>query len=454
MCVLWNGTVFAQQLQLGQTIFSGNGCRQDGSRATLSPDGRQISILFDNYSVQAGGFGGSTVDSKNCDISVVAKVPHGFSVALFSIDYRGFAAVPYGGRLRFSADYNFAGKNSRRYSQEFVGPMNDNFNFRNEINSQINIWSACGAEVILKTQSNLVAEASQSETVTGSLDSIDIQSGITYNFQYRECSEPGAQPIVEPIQSPTLPPQNKDLSIHGWVDGLQDLGEQGYLLNGWACSKNINSSIDVHVYINGPAGQGQFVKAGTGNLGSEEAVSRECQTSGVKHRFSIPFSKDEASRFANSSIWVHGISPVNLPNLHIGNSGGVIFPKIQSKLLGGLAEVYGDGSGGNQVVGWACMIDQIRPIDVEVFIGGPVGIGIFGGSQTTNSGMDFHYTRNACGFNNQLIGFVVVVPEQIVKTNLNKPIYVYGIDPTTGQFHQLDGSGQRGIVFSLRSGSR
>lgn len=441
----------AQNLSLGAPTFGGNGCSGGTARATLSPDGQQISILFDNYIATAGGNTQLDIDRKNCDIAIPVKVPQGYSVAVFAIDYRGFAMIPDGGRVRFSADYFFAGRSSRRYSKEYQGPFNDNYTFRNELSTDVDVWSACGADVILRTQSSMVAETNfRSQEVMSSVDSIDVQSGITYNLQYRRCNNGGApQPPVPPNPPP---PVSRVQDIHGYIDGFQDLGERGLLLNGWACAKTVNSSIAVHVYINEAAGRGQFVKAGVANLNNEPAVTQQCQSQYQQHRFSIPFTRDEAIRYANSKVWVHGISPVGLPNLTIGQSGRVAFPIFQNNLKGQVYNASDDGAMGNIVSGHICLNSTVRAVDVEVFVGGPAGVGTFVGTSKADGYMDFEAIRSSCrGFRDGK-SFSVQVPFDVVRKKMGEFIFVYAVDPMTGNLQQLDGSGVVRIIPPFHGG--
>lgn len=318
----------AQNLTLGTPTFGGNGCASGTARATLSPDGQQISILFDNYIATAGGYTQLEMDRKNCDIAIPVRVPQGYSVAVFAIDYRGFAVIPEGGRVRFSADYFFAGRSSRRYSKEYQGPFNDNYTFRNELSTN-----------------------------------------------------------------------------------------------------------------NEAAGRGQFVKAGVANLNNEPAVTQQCQSQYQQHRFSIPFTRDEAIRYANSKVWVHGISPVGLPNLTIGQSGRVVFPSFQKNLQGQVYNATDDGSMGNVISGHICLNSTARAVDVEVFVGGPAGVGTFVGTAKADGYMDFEAIRFSCrGFRDGR-AFSVHVPFNIVRDRIGQSIFVYAVDPMTGNLQQLDGSG-------------
>lgn len=446
----------AQKLELGRATFGGAGCANGTARATLTPDGQAISILFDNFTTAAGGYTGLTVDQRYCDIAIPVRVPQGYSVAVFTIDYRGFAALPSGGRMRFSADYFFAGKNSRRYSKEFLGPYNDNYTFTNELRADLDVWSACGAEVILRTQSMMATETNRrNEDAMASVDSIDIQSGITYNFQYRRCgSNPNPPPPVPPTPNPPPAPPTPPVPpappaggpIHGYIDGFQDLGAQGLVLNGWACAKNRNESIDVHVYVNGAAGTGQFVKAARADRPSEPAVAQQCQTQYSNHRFSIPFTRSEAMQLSGVSVFVHGISPVGLPNLTIGQSGRVSFPVVQANnVRGGITSVEPDGASGNWVTGYACIPGQPRSLDIEVFIGGPAGSGTFAGTGKADMNLgDNVSTSRGCNPN---AAYRVNMGFHVVQPRIGLPVYAYAVDPSSGTLIPLDGSGRHYVVL-------
>lgn len=444
LLVLTPGLASAQSLQLDTPSFYGTGCNSSNARATLSPNGQQISILFDDYIVSAEGRFEPAIDRKNCDVNIPIRAPHGFSVALFTIDYRGFAALDSSSRLSFTADYSLSGRSSRRYSREFQGPMNDNYTFRNEIRAELDVWSACGGTLNLRTQSSMIAEAPAGGQAQGSIDSMDIQSGIIYSFQFRRCNTTPEPP--RPTPTPT-PPAHQDRNIKGNIDQFTTAPNGGVVLQGWACAKNTEQSIDVHVYVNGAAGGGgQMLKAGRASNSSEAAVSRECGTQNTAHRFAIPFTAEEALQFGNAPVWVHGISPVGLPNLAIANSGRINFPKASTQIFGSLVSVTDNGGGGNQVTGFACHASLVRPIEVEIFVGGPAGVGRWTSSAKANLGMDVWEMPRQCIHNANQSGFAIQIPPEIASSNIGQAVYAYAIDPLTGTLHQLSGSGSQRVI--------
>ncbi|WP_226469880.1 RHS repeat domain-containing protein [Luteimonas panaciterrae] len=114
-------------------------------------------------------------------------------------------------------------------------------------------------------------------------------------------------------------------AVLGYIDGITQVGTD-YLLGGWACDTGVNASIDVHVYVGGPAGTGTGVAIATANKPSETAISTRCQTTGVSHRFSIPIPLAVRREHQGETIYVHGISRSGGSNLTIDNSGDFLVP--------------------------------------------------------------------------------------------------------------------------------
>ena len=68
---------FAQDpndISLGEPGYGGNGCPAGSVSATLSPDAKSLSMLFDSYIVEAGGETGRSFDRKSCTIAIPVSV--------------------------------------------------------------------------------------------------------------------------------------------------------------------------------------------------------------------------------------------------------------------------------------------------------------------------------------------------------------------------------------------
>jgi hypothetical protein len=178
----------ADDLRLGYPAYGGNGCPQGTASAVLSPDQKTLSILFDQYSVEAGRTTGRPVDRKSCNIAIPVHVPSGYSISLFQVDYRGYNSLPQGASSRLNVDYFFAGMRGPSYSRTFYGSQNQNYLVSNSLAGSSLVWSPCGAETNLRINSSLMAQSNSfNEQTLATVDSADLRSGLIYHIQWRRC---------------------------------------------------------------------------------------------------------------------------------------------------------------------------------------------------------------------------------------------------------------------------
>src|SRR2546428_9379806 len=116
-------------------------------------------------------------------------------------------------------------------------------------------------------------------------------------------------------------------TIRGYVDNASYDGSRVVLV-GWACAGGIAQSVNVHVYVGGPAGSGSWFTAATANQPSEPAVAGACGVGYGAYRFSIatPFGPEVMMQLGGLKIYVHGISPVGGSNRLLTNSGLFALP--------------------------------------------------------------------------------------------------------------------------------
>lgn len=176
------------QIRLGNPGYGGTGCPAGSASATLSPDQTALSIIFDQFVVEAGGITGKTIDRKNCSVAIPVHVPQGFSISIFKVDYRGFNAVPAGGMSVFNAEYFFAGMQGPRSQRVFSGPQNDQYLISDDLITSALVWSPCGADVNLRVNASMMARTnSRREQIMSTVDSADLSSGMIYHIQWRRC---------------------------------------------------------------------------------------------------------------------------------------------------------------------------------------------------------------------------------------------------------------------------
>jgi hypothetical protein len=189
------GAAMAQSnpgISLGYPGYGGSGCPQNTASATLSPDGTALSILFDQFVVEAGGPTGRRVDYKSCNLAIPVNIPQGYSVSIFQVDYRGFNALTSGARSQLTNDYFFqtgsGGSRTVRLSRSFMGPNNNDYLTTDRLAVNALVWTPCGEQATLRINSNMrVFANSRMDQAMSTVDSADVSAGLIYHIQWRRC---------------------------------------------------------------------------------------------------------------------------------------------------------------------------------------------------------------------------------------------------------------------------
>lgn len=177
----------ADDIYLGEAGYGGNGCPSGSASVTLSPDAKALSILFDQYSAEAGN--GRSIDRKSCNIAIPVHVPQGMSVSIIEVDYRGYVSAPAGGSASFRTEYFFAGSRGPTFSKNFTGPYDDEYTLKSNLGLSSVVWSACGADVNLRVNTSMVAKTNRRmDTTLATVDSADFKAGLIYHLQWRRCN--------------------------------------------------------------------------------------------------------------------------------------------------------------------------------------------------------------------------------------------------------------------------
>jgi len=178
----------ADDIRLGNPSYGGTGCPGGSASVALSPDNKSLSILFDQYVVEAGGSSGRVTDRKTCNVAIPVHVPQGLSLSIFKVDYRGYNSLPYGAYSQFNVEYFFAGARGPSYRKTFYGSLSDSYLLTNTLTANAIVWSACGQDVILRSNSSmLVRTNSQGSEAFATVDSADFRAGLVYHLQWRRC---------------------------------------------------------------------------------------------------------------------------------------------------------------------------------------------------------------------------------------------------------------------------
>ncbi|PID45298.1 MAG: hypothetical protein CSB47_09420 [Proteobacteria bacterium] len=177
------------EVEIKDVGYAGNGCPSGSASVVLAPDKKSVSVLFDDYIAEAGGSGQRRFDRKKCDIAFGLKIPSGISVSFVDADYRGFNDLPRGARASFKRDYFFAGSRGPSLTKNWRGPRSRDFTIKDRLSVFANVWSACGADVILRSKTAATVRTRPGREALMMVDSADLTTRTVYryNFRYRRC---------------------------------------------------------------------------------------------------------------------------------------------------------------------------------------------------------------------------------------------------------------------------
>jgi hypothetical protein len=159
--------------------YAGSGCPVNSASASVSPDGQELSVLFDKFAA----IGNSATESrKSCNLSIPIKIPQGFQVSLYDADYRGYVAPATRATLR--SEYFFAGSKGPVFQRNFNGETN--YDARDSLATIADVWSGCGDSVNMRVNASIRAQGQGMATV----DSFDLaHRGLVYHLKYRACGQ-------------------------------------------------------------------------------------------------------------------------------------------------------------------------------------------------------------------------------------------------------------------------
>jgi len=187
---------YSPDIQMRTPTLSGSGCPRNTSSVVLSLDNKQLSILFDDFLVEASKEAG-TRQEKFCNIQIPVQVPSGFIATIERLDYRGFNSIPRGGVVVFENKYTVITNSARKPTatelntakKVFMGPLEDDFHVVTRVGA-LKKSNECGKSFYLNMNTSLKASTNRAleQTLTG-LDSIDgeAKASVKYHLRWKRC---------------------------------------------------------------------------------------------------------------------------------------------------------------------------------------------------------------------------------------------------------------------------
>ncbi|MGW0546067.1 DUF4360 domain-containing protein [Streptomyces altiplanensis] len=171
---------------------NGSGCPQGTAAVAVSPDNTAFTVTYSEYLAQVGLGAKPTDFRKNCQLNLIVHVPHGFTYAVASADYRGYARLQAGATATQKASYYFQGSpDTASRTHPHTGPYDNNWQATDETDWGQLVWAPCGAKRNFNINTELRVSAGTSDPAkTNSfiaMDSTDGDIKTIYRLAWKEC---------------------------------------------------------------------------------------------------------------------------------------------------------------------------------------------------------------------------------------------------------------------------
>ncbi|WP_369216752.1 DUF4360 domain-containing protein [Streptomyces flavofungini] len=170
---------------------NGSGCPLGTAAVAVSQDNTAFTVTYSDYLAKTGAGADPTAARKNCQLSLVVYVPQGFTYAIASADYRGYASLQPGAKGIEKASYYFQGSPSTAaLSHEFKGAYDDNWQATDTTDWAQLVYAPCGERRNFNINTELRVSAGTSDPAKSSfmtMDSTDGDISTKYHLAWKEC---------------------------------------------------------------------------------------------------------------------------------------------------------------------------------------------------------------------------------------------------------------------------
>jgi hypothetical protein len=171
---------------------NGSGCPKGSAAIQVSPDNTAFTVTYSEYTASVGPKATPLDFRKNCQLLLDIKVPSGFTFAIASADYRGYASLRDGAYGEQNASYYFQGHSKTTMSQhKFKGPLEDDWQRTDQVAIASTSFLPCGEKRYLNINTDLRVNRGTSDTKKHtnflSMDSTDAAINTLYRVAWKSC---------------------------------------------------------------------------------------------------------------------------------------------------------------------------------------------------------------------------------------------------------------------------
>ncbi|MDX3453422.1 DUF4360 domain-containing protein [Streptomyces sp. ME02-8801-2C] len=177
------------KIVINVATVNGSGCPAGTAAVAVSGDNTAFTVTYSDYLAQVGGNSDPTAFRKNCQLNLKVHVPAGFTYAIASADYRGFASLQRGASAIQRASYYFQGSSSTAFrTHTYNGPLNDNWQATDITDWAQLVYAPCGVQRNFNINTELRVNAGTSMgTSFMAMDSTDGDINTVYHLAWQRC---------------------------------------------------------------------------------------------------------------------------------------------------------------------------------------------------------------------------------------------------------------------------
>jgi hypothetical protein len=184
----------SDKIVIDVVTVNGSGCRPGTAAVAVSPDNTAFTVTYSEYLAQVGRGSKPTDFRKNCQMNLRVHVPQGFTYAIASAIYRGFASLVKGSSGIERANYYFQGQSQTTYiSHTIKSPKEDDWQHTDSVDVEALVFKPCGEQRNLNINTELRVNAGSSDvnktTSFVSMDSTDGVINTIYHFAWKKCNK-------------------------------------------------------------------------------------------------------------------------------------------------------------------------------------------------------------------------------------------------------------------------
>lgn len=171
---------------------NGSGCPWGTAAVTVSPDNKAFTVAYSEFTAQVGVGAKPTDFRKNCQLGLNVHVPQGYTYAIATTDYRGYARLERGASATQTAFYYFQGESqTSRSRHNFSGPIDGDWQRTDSVGVSSLSFLPCGEKRYLNVNTELRVSGGWSNTKKSTslitMDSTDGNLDTVYRVAWKKC---------------------------------------------------------------------------------------------------------------------------------------------------------------------------------------------------------------------------------------------------------------------------